>query len=225
MYPQIDNNILLFPELTQYDTSRPTAFSVNWTVVNAISWVFNAPYNLEQTKPILVYNGSNIQEYYPPVWYIRFWNNTFRISSPEPLSSWMTIWKTIIIPRMYGCYKYNSWSKYNLEIKVWILHSDWTITYIADDTKSYTQSYVGLDWINVNPKRLQLNYNAAYWNYLFTFWKTVKINTNWYITQEWDYIIVEYNTLWESAYEFLSFWTQTPTRESEMIYPIQVSID
>lgn len=229
IYPQIEDNILLFPELYQYNSNRPTAFSVNWTVVNAISWVFNTPYNLELVEPIRGYNGSSWFFYYPPVSFIRFWNNTFRISSPEPLSSWMTIWKTIIIPRLYWTFTNSSWTEYDLQVKVWLLHTDWTITYMAEKQQAVSQtivsSWTSMAWLNIRSEWQYYYYNRNYWNSWRVFWETTKINTNWYITQEWDYIIVEYNTLWSTSNEYVSFWTQTPTRESEMIYPIQVSID
>mgnify|MGYP003331525602 CR=1 FL=1 len=131
---EIENNILIFPRETI--DNAPTAFTVNWTPVHWISWVFVAPDML--TCKTTVTFGSSV--WFPPCILIKSTtNNLARVSTPIPIPAWLNIWKKITIPWLYS----NRSSNWHT-IKVWILHSDWTITYMAQSTplETYTTQLV-----------------------------------------------------------------------------------
>jgi hypothetical protein len=213
IYPQVEDNILIYPELEYYSSSRPTAFSVNWTVVNAICWIYIMPtYSEIKTSPAT----DSSTRYYPPVWSVSS-VDTFRVWLQTPLTPWITIWKTIVIPNFYYAVGTSTHSSSELLIKVWVLHSDWSITYLTQNSLANTFDNNSNRWVNYN---IQVWYTPSY---IWYYWKTpLVVKTIWIIIQEWDYVIVEYS--WMSTNNLI-LWCKNPTREIECIRPIQISID
>lgn len=217
MYPECDDHILIYPELANYSASNLwTAFEVNWTPVHALSWVYEAPHNLHLTIPTAQQSAYLI----PPCSKISLYNINllFRVWIETPLQAWLTIWKQIIFPVLYGTGSYIT--ELSLQVKVWLLHTDWTIDYIA--TNDYWNAiYNGAKlryWTDYNYSNL----NWDWWNW----WKSNTVITwSWMTTVEWDRIIVEYITNAVQEYLYLIIWTLTPTKIEERIYPIQISID
>lgn len=216
-YPDVNNNILLFIDCwynAVWTASQPTAYSVNWTIVNYITWTLVVPNDIEMhgvvaSSAIVFPPESSILLTASTAWTIRVWTAT-------PLTSWMIIWKTIIVPQTRFSISWNI-TPWSLTVKVWILHSDWTITYMAQET----QSAIWTSW-NVNPMSVwqQANYSC------YVYWETKVVKTNWYTTQEWDYIIYEYN-IWNdfTGSRRLIFWNHFPTYQGQLINPVQISID
>ena len=231
MYPECDDHILIYPELTRYNKRQATdnvwtAFEVNWTPVHALSWVYEAPHNIHWYVPNYGYtwNSSSSWVLMPFCGSISLWANIpllFRVWIETPLQAWLVIWKQIIFPVLYAY-----WSNYtptnSLDIKVWLLHSDWTINYIA--TNSYWTPTSITHRFNTNNGWRVVN-NGGYsssWKY---WWSNTVITWSWMTTVEWDRIIVEY-ILWSGSYDmYFIIWTITPTDIKERIYPIQISID
>lgn len=221
MYPECDDHILIYPELANYSVSGlPTAFSVNWTPVHALSWVYEAPHNLHVNMPTLANTTPQVMK--PPIsrLYGSLTSSTiFRVWIETPLQEWLTIWKQIIFPSLYVYSWYNGTYYSTLQVKVWLLHTDWTITYVA--TNDYSSKVYFSYSYNVSSTRQPTeNYTEGY-KYLWAV-----ITWSWITTVEWDRIIVEYIVANNSSTTAsLILWTQTPITDQEKIYPIQISID
>ena len=208
-YPITENNILLFPQLQGIlsfsSLSSMTAYTINWTVVNSLIWDFVAPYDIIYDSPVFTnwnrlawpinsIGGINTNN----IWKIfRFW-------TPTPLSAWMVIWKTIIMPALYvGRYTASGTpSGGEIIMKVWLLHSDWTITYIATDTKDFANK-ISFGNVNAWSNERVSSKTMSCW----VIWTPTAITTNWYTTQEWDYVIAEYIiNSWTSWTWTILFW-------------------
>ena len=224
MYPQIDNNILLFPQFANYNlASLWTAFSVNWTPVHAISWTYEIPNDLRYNIPPVYQYSWNWYWWLPPICCISNVAQTtwwlFRVWLETQIQAWLILWKQIVFPILYAY-----WWSYNigfkLKVKVWLLHTDWTISYIAEN--DYWSSISNTAEINTTNNRAYSMY-SNWWQ----FWKSnTVISTNWLETQEWDRIVVEYQFYWwNNATNYFIIWCHTPTKKEEMVYPIQISID
>lgn len=215
-WPDRKNSICLFPITdTPYDK---VVWTINWTNINARAWFLNVNslYKLQ-----LKMNSNGAILYPPKVWFScniqATWTYIWRLSHPTPLEAWMTIWKTIVLPNFQQIY-FGSWL--DTQIKVWILHSDWTITYLVDETNAqqYTDSSTEM-----------MNYWGRWtsWtNYKTTHISNKLYETNWYTTQEWDRIVFEVNTIkrWDYAQDY-AFWTLRANSENSVITPLQISID
>ena len=116
-YPQIEDNILLLPKIIWLDSMWyfSPAFEVNWTPVHAVNDTFIAPNNLSCSSST-IYNWSSYL--YPPTNIISLQYTSpaiFRYWLFEPLPAWMTIWKTIVLPKARYCQGYWSlWCLYCL---------------------------------------------------------------------------------------------------------------
>ena len=220
-YPQIEENILLLPKIDwQFGmNSLPTAFEVNWTPVHFVNDTFIAPNNLSCGYWNTIYNWSTYL--FPPCNLI-----TLQYTNPailrfwlfEPLQAWMTIWKTIVLPPLYQWWT-SSYIHSSMKLKVWVLHTDWTITYLAEQTLSKQSVYV---W--------NLPNSSTRWSsvvYLYQFWTFQVVNTNWYTTVEWDRVIAEIETLetTQNVIQFIVLWSEFPIYASTKKQPIQISID
>lgn len=227
MYPECDDNILIYPELARYDLgdTLPIAFEVNWTPVHALSWVYEMPYNLHTNMPTLASTTPQVLK--PPMSYFYKYGSSssivlFRVWIETPLQTWLTIWKQIIFPFFYSYEWYNGTRFMTFTIKVWLLHTDWTIDYIA--TKDYSTKYSYFSYsYNISSTR-QASENYPDWKK--NWWSNEVITWSWITTVEWDRIIVEYILATNGANGwYLILWTQTPINEREKIRPIQISID
>ena len=232
-YPNPNDNILLSFDwqinLSALTEPSSSAFSVNWTKVHQIA------------RPLLLPTDREIkwnQWYYQPptlniissclngsdkTSFIRIWLE-------KPFEAWMTIWKTIIFPNATFITS-SSWEQFvwlgylkSATYKVWILHSDGTITYIATRTISntdtqweYISNYWGPDW------------NSSAWRPWRDVWTEEIQTTNWYTTIDWDYLIVEISFVnhWTSSRpdNWLAFWSYAPTKALQRLKIFQVSIE
>ena len=188
-YPQFENNCILFaPVSLENWANLPTAFSVNWTAVNFMTWVLEAPWCFQ------IADFAWSIDYLPWWYYIHNFSSIpssiIRIWTREPIEAWLTIWKTVVFPHLFQRYVSSStdWLS-ELTYKVWLLHSDWTISYIANTTVSRNPSRITTTFFPNSADRRQKQYSSYYW---FWFWETNEVvRTNWLVSQAWDYIIAE----------------------------------
>jgi len=210
-YPQFENNCILFAQVSLENWNEiQTAYSVNWTAVNFITWVLEAPWCFQ----IADYTWA--ADHIP--WWYYIWNintlpsNTIRIWTREAVSAWLTIWKTVVFPQLLQRSANSSVNRLSsITYKVWLLHSDWTISYIA--TKTITSGT--MQYINMFPSTWDWSVWKSFSSYYYkNFWYTNEVSrTNWIVSQEWDYIIAEI-VLPSDEYAtfnwYLFFWTVVP---------------
>ena len=228
-YPELNNNIIIWPTWRRRWISATPVLTVNWTSIDDFCAIVSAPDLYEVKWPI------NWQ-YSPIATACNFLSSvgqattmTRRIWTAYPIQSWLIIWKKIIFPKLF--YWNTSWnlpSSYltSMYLKVWVLHTDWTITYIATQeiditTRNWWNSYyfnTGTFWSN----------RTTSYGFYEMIWSNVLITTSWYTTQEWDYVFWERQAtkkagtstttmcMWDTPY-----LEDTWTRRS----PFQISID
>lgn len=209
-YPQFENNCILFAQVSLDNWSTiPTAYTVNWTAVNFMTWVLEAPSCFQIAD--YTWNASNI-----PWWYYiwNVWNlpsNIIRIWTKEPISAWMTIWKTVVFPQLLQRSASTSTTRLtDITYKVWLLHSDWTISYIATTTIT--------TWTTKSIYMLPTTWDWTTWRdftsyYYQKFWETNQVSmTSWIVSQAWDYIIAEivFPSNYTQFYWYLFLWTVVP---------------
>lgn len=222
-YPDIDNSILLFPDRWNTDNTTPLV-KIHWMNFCMLWWITSKD-NLINLKQY-VHNYS----FCPMRWAYNSNNTNFdRITTVNTLSQlvWITIWKTIVLPDLITSLStYTPWSTKVLEINVWVLHSDWTISYFAQDI-AYIAQY----------SFQRIEYSSSNWSHRCdnSLWKgtfikcipqTKIISTNWMIVQEWDRV---YAHIWNKtsglASKPISFWWLNACFEDDRLQPIQFSID
>lgn len=176
-YP--DPKQILITPLWNIDVNwKLTIETVNWTPIHQIAWQFCFPQYYE--------NVATESTYWRSWWYTTasISNNLTRIATPSWLEWGEIVWKTIVYPDVLW-FAWVSW----LEYKVWLLHTDWTITYIWDHvcnltkrSPSYVPAGIHVSWSNYSP--------YDYWS---SWWIT---QSTWVVASAWDRIIVEYIWSW-----------------------------
>ena len=226
MYPDCDNSILLANDTSRYLWAGETIteiFNVNWTKISSISWTICMPEYWKTFQWVFAYQTK----YYPAICWFEVhtsWRSVLtaidRLSTSQPIPAWLTIWKTVVLPETYI---YFTWwnptsSNTSIQLKVGILHSDWSITYIAEWTaQNYTNTWMRIEFWNLNTT----NNGSLYYPQ-----KTKQvINTVWFTTQEWDYIIAETRVEAPNSIFYLTYWTLTPESSRQRLWVFQISID
>lgn len=241
LYPNTDwyiNNLQFNPsELRRDDiidyAYGMTAFEVNWTKVNISNQTLNE--NLLLVWWLTWWNIWNLNRIYASSSYLYFYtaltawkvSKIIRLWISETLEWWEIIWKKITTS-FWRRFEFSSWqtlySQSNLSMKIWVvyriwlLHSDWSITY--------------WDWIEP-PEYLSPEMRTV-WNDTTTrqVWasnKLVEITTNWLTAVVWDRIIFEFwprvywswlssNIWWiQISFEFF-FWRRWSPTDVEIDY-------
>ena len=203
-YPDIDNSILLFPD--RWNWSSQTLATINNIDFQMLWWViskndlFNLRIREDWKLPPLVWtqipNGSVVR-----LWMI--WTLDELI--------WSVVWKKIIYPDLIRS------SSASVSYRSWILHSDWTITYFDESEYSndaWSEYFQAIWW---------------WWDWntssVACFFANPRIRiriTNWIVVQKWDRLIGEFRS---TSANNIAFWSFTPTKPSNMLKPIQFSID
>lgn len=168
------SNLLIMPDVWKSWTfldlaSIPVAFSVNWTNVNFVSFSV-AQWRSEM--PIwwkdYFWKSSFVWHTKSATW---SYSQTFNCVIDTKLIWWEIIWKKIIYRLIYGNSQSNASWYANVDMRAFLLHTDWTKTYI---------------WNSVN---LWATSNFADTTVLV--WTKLE-ETSWVIAQAWDYVGVEY---------------------------------
>lgn len=210
-----------------------TAFEVNWTKVNISNQTLNE--NLLLVWWLTWWNIWNLNRIFASSSYLYFYtaltawkvSKIIRLWISETLEWWEIIWKKITTS-FWRKFEFNSWqalySQPNLSMKIWLvyrlwlLHSDWSITY--------------WDWIEP-PEYLSPEMRTV-WNDTTTrqVWasnKLVEITTNWLTAVVWDRIIFEFwprvywswlsSNIWWIQFHFeFFFWRRWSPTDVEIDY-------
>lgn len=209
-YPDIDNSILLFPD--RWNSNSKTLATINWLTFSMLWWIISKNDLLNIKMPTINFT------YIPPqLWFYTGSASTQRITTIETLSQlvWVSIWKKIVLPDLIM----HQWS---ISIKVWILHTDWTITYFNNDSISYTWSNDIWYMSDYNRRWDRVQQTNDFFNYFGRIPSQRIIETNWIVVQEWDRVYAELTTSSDAS---VSFWSYYPTKSNFSIKPIQFSID
>lgn len=217
-YPDF-NQILLKPafpiETTNYKwievqsgdniPSRYNVLSVNWTVINFWASELVAPICFQWNWWWWWYwNQSKI--HCPNGWWTSW---TYRVWLKNQLSWWEIIWKLIRWAVHYSTHTTTNKTRH-ATIRVWLLHSDWTITYCGStiDAPSLTT------W-------------TAWW-YMVYYSQT---NT-WIVAQAGDYVIADVwitSTVYGALVWFWMDWWPNPEETYSWMdwspFPIEISIE
>jgi len=230
-YPDFENSILLTFPFNHWDIFsnvwNETALDINWTKINRFCESIVAPQFFTIYKPMNL--TSSNQLWYAPIINVNCWsaNNTstytVRFWLPWQMKWWEIIWKQIITPELLTQpYPWSTWYK-AVNYKIWLLHSDWTISYIWNhswNVASTSNSISSYSW-----SELWLNS----WTSLYRTNKLSSvIKTSWIVAQEWDYLIYEIELSRVSSASttiYLYFGAPYPVDKAWIQYPIQVSID
>lgn len=146
--PDFDN-LIIMPDVWvssgwYYDIwTVPTIFSVNWTAVNFSS------FSVSQWRSEM------------PIWWLTHWwkwsfvwhnyvgattfSQNFNCVISTPLQWWEIIWKKIIYRLIYWNLASSSQSYANMTMRIFLLHTDWTKTYIWNSVQlGATSTYTDL---------------------------------------------------------------------------------
>lgn len=230
IYPDIKNKILFsFWNWLAFSSTAITS----WNYVAEINW----------TKINYRWTSIVAPEYYTSVnwndqWPVYFWNTvvstwTFqkRFWLPTKMNWWEIIWKEIIWWFLWVFWYSYFMDWWTFSQKVWLLHTDWTITYIWE--LSYTITSVWY-WERTYFNTVREN-GGSIQSCLYptsrTWWN--RIIWNWVVAQEWDLIICDLtlwithiNASWWTQYTtWIFFWYNFTTVDNFRNIPLQISID
>lgn len=215
MYPNFNSALLLF--LTRWQITIPNGWAIstlpavetiNGTPINYYFWNIISPQYYIWTWS---WSDQNFNIYLANsmTGSVRFWTDIW-------LAWWELIWKEIIawfywIRENYINQRTISWT---IQMDVWLLHQDWTITSIANLSFSVPRTSANSNQIIEASNRIN------------------RQTTNWVVAQAGDRIIVDYN--WTCNYEwslswwqyfFIDFWNNYTQNDTARFSPIQISID
>ena len=209
-YPDIDNSILLFPDRWNYSTQ--TLATINWMDFSMLGGLISKDNLINVENPQIATSAIP-----PQVWVRVTW--TQRMTSIDALTwlVWQTIWKTIIIPDLIS-----TGQTTEMKWRVWIFHSDWTITFFNQEQELYNvaSSTFASFWTSESRWR-RMDSSLQQW-----VCKRIPITkilkTDWIVVQEWDrpYAEIYY---WSTGY--VSFWSYNAVMPTLKIQPFQFSID
>lgn len=234
MYPDLKNKIIFsFWNWKWYSTTSITEWNyvaeVNWTRINERWTSIVAPE---------CYTSVNWNDQWPTYfWYHQTYPNTTiqkRFWLPIKMIWWEIIWKEIIWWELkvfwYQSRRMSSWT---FSQKVWLLHTDWTITYIWEllytitTVSSSTASWTAFNVVRDNGGSFQ----SYPYTMTYSWWNM--ISWNWVVAQAWDMIICDLTLVISTAATsgdtsfgtWIFFWYNYTTNDNLRNAPLQISID
>lgn len=230
IYPDIKNKIIFnFWNWKAHSsvaiTDWPYVASVNWTKINFRWTSVVAPQH---------YTSVNWNDQWP----VFFWYTTVtawttvqkRVWLPVRLKWWEVIWKEIIWWRFYCfwySYRMNTWT---FSQKVWLLHTDWTITYIWELNYTITAVQSG-DMCSFSVVREGgATISGTCYQPIYS-WDSI-LTWSWVVAQEWDIIICDLTLVISTVNSantqyatWIFFWFNYTTNDNFRNSFLQISID
>ena len=201
LYLVFPNNTIVSDETSSFNSNVPytwqTAFSVNWTNVNFANQI------LDEEKMYAwnynwwdIWTNSRFIQHTRTNWSSWNWwtkSYIYRFWFPETLEWWLVIWKKVVasfwLCSFINYSAYSALSKtitcyQELVLRIWLLHSDWTISYwnwhTINKSDTYTESTISASETKRYYKDLS---------------KITEYEDDWLTTVDWDRIIAELNVI------------------------------
>lgn len=231
-YPNPEWNILM-AFTWRYDlhnNTEPTnyAFDVNWTKVHSIVPRLILPNDL-------AIKWNNSYNYPPSLWITTdcpSTANTNKVVSmtiwlENPFEAWNVIWKRIIFPKVWIMFQSTNYltNQYikSCTYKISIIHSDWTKTTIATQTATNDSS------TNYNFSANN-DWNTSWYYQVKNLSEVSVVETAWYTTIDWDYLVVEISfTISKPSSAtptwWIYFWWYSPCSVNQRLSIFQVSVE
>lgn len=195
-----------------YDTTK-SAFNVNWTVVNIANQVLDEAIMLNWTTA-----WTDLWSIINPAissWRMNFYKNKisddsfdwrwifwFRLWFSEAFQESWTVWKKVV-SNLWFCISNNNnsyWTgsstlNFSIVLRLWLLHSDWTITYWERLRNDALKS----------PNWTRSDNTLRYWG---SATRHVEFTSNWLEYVSWDRLIID---AWVEAHVQRASWASWST--------------